>query len=487
MAAFGILSLAGFTIGYLVWRFLTRLPPGIPNAVGRLPVVGAAQELGEDPIGFLTKHRRKLGDVFSVDVIFFRIVFVLGNTSVSQFLKNKEKDFSFWDALAKAQPLLGPSVRDVAWKEKILTIIPAALRNNDRLVDFGSVIAQITSEHYLEWSKQPSVPLLESVIDMQVSCFIAAFFGIDFLREQGEELKKNMLMYDILSSNPALRLLPYRLCSSGRRCIKTFKNMDDIITNEIQKRLTNSEKYAGKTDYLQQVLTMVNGKHLEHIPAHMFAMVLAGKANTVGTFIWTFLHIKCRPELLEPYLEELSSVRPDSNGLYPFDEMPFGHACMRETNRMYTNLMSMARICKKSIAIRDTMGNKLELPAGTMTIASPLVTSRDEEIFPDPHHYDPFRFLDTKSIDVLYRDFKINTFGAGPHKCLGEKLAQIVLRGINWPVLFANYDVDIVSGLQEGKGTDGVGVESQWMKYNNGTPMYDDLKYNVQISVTRKK
>ena len=56
----------------------------------------------------------------------------------------------------------------------------------------------------------------------------------------------------------------------------------------------------------------------------------------------------------------------------------------------------------------------------------PLLASgnRDEEVFPDPQHFDPNRFADNPG-----RQFgssgEVLPFGAGPHHCTGSRLGEV--------------------------------------------------------------
>lgn len=66
-------------------------------------------------------------------------------------------------------------------------------------------------------------------------------------------------------------------------------------------------------------------------------------------------------------------------------------------------------------------------------------------------------------------------FGKGQHVCLGEKMGRMMVMDILWETLlgdaqYPGYDVEIVSGVREGVGVDGVGVEAAWAEENLGTP-----------------
>ena len=86
-------------VAYIVHRFTTRISPNVPY-VGegswkerlKVPV-----QYGKDPIGTLVKARKELGNVFCVDLLIFRVVFVLGAEGNREVLKSAEEDLSFWE------------------------------------------------------------------------------------------------------------------------------------------------------------------------------------------------------------------------------------------------------------------------------------------------------------------------------------------------------------------------------------------------------
>ena len=86
---------------YVVRRFTTRISPNIPYAgEGSLSSrLNAAAEYGKDPVEFLRKTRKQLGDVFCVDLLMVRIVFFLGSEGNKTVLRAAESQLSFLEAI----------------------------------------------------------------------------------------------------------------------------------------------------------------------------------------------------------------------------------------------------------------------------------------------------------------------------------------------------------------------------------------------------
>lgn len=152
---------------------------------------------------------------------------------------------------------------------------------------------------------------------------------------------------------------------------------------------------------------------------------------------------------------------------------------------------------------------------------SPVVTARDERYFEHGDRFLPQRWLtsigpesegsestlingrgpvkgdgkgDIRDIDLklgLNATFNENEvkrvhragssvqFGKGQHACLGEKLGRIMVLEILWDAILGSqeegenrkgFDIEILEGLRDGVGVDGVGVEANWTRENLGTP-----------------
>lgn len=99
MLAIPTLFLCGLV--FVIRRFTTRISPNVPYAgEGSLSTrLNAAAEYGKDPVEFLRKTRRQLGDVFCVDLLIMRIVFFLGSEGNKTVLRAAEDKLSFMESI----------------------------------------------------------------------------------------------------------------------------------------------------------------------------------------------------------------------------------------------------------------------------------------------------------------------------------------------------------------------------------------------------
>ena len=85
------------------------------------------------------------------------------------------------------------------------------------------------------------------------------------------------------------------------------------------------------------------------------------------------------------------------------------------------------------------------IPPGTMVAASPRVSNRIAEDFPDPDRFDPGRYLDASQEDLVNRWTWI-PFGAGKHRCVGNAFAMMQLKAI-FSVILRDYEFELAQPL----------------------------------------
>ena len=79
--------------------------------------------------------------------------------------------------------------------------------------------------------------------------------------------------------------------------------------------------------------------------------------------------------------------------------------------------------------------------AGKYVCASPRVSHRIAEIFPEPEKFDPDRYLENRQEDA--QPFSWIAFGGGKHKCTGNAFAMLQLKAI-FSILLRRYTFELI-------------------------------------------
>lgn len=117
---------------------------------------------------------------------------------------------------------------------------------------------------------------------------------------------------------------------------------------------------------------------------------------------------------------ELAAVLGDRPPM-PADELPYLDAVLQEALRLYPPARHIDRCPRTDARVAGS-----EVRAGTNLIVSPLVTHRDPRLYERPSDFVPERWLGASG-EGRARGAYI-PFGAGPHTCIGEPLARLVMR-----------------------------------------------------------
>ena len=81
-----------------------------------------------------------------------------------------------------------------------------------------------------------------------------------------------------------------------------------------------------------------------------------------------------------------------------------------------------------------------------MVAASPRVSNRIAEDFPEPDRFDPGRYLDPRQEDLQNRWTWI-PFGAGKHRCVGNAFAMMQIKAI-FSVILRDFEFELVAAVR---------------------------------------
>ena len=156
------------------------------------------------------------------------------------------------------------------------------------------------------------------------------------------------------------------------------------------------------------------------------SMMFAGHHTSSGTAAWTLIELLRNPDVMSDVVEELDSLYADGAevSFQALREIPVLEAALKETLRLHPPLILLLRLAQEPIDFGEWT-----LPAGTMVAASPRVSNRIGEDFPEPERFDPGRYIDPRQEDIVNRWTWI-PFGAGRHRCVGNAFAMMQLKAI---------------------------------------------------------
>ncbi|MFF5481937.1 cytochrome P450 [Streptomyces sp. NPDC012935] len=163
---------------------------------------------------------------------------------------------------------------------------------------------------------------------------------------------------------------------------------------------------------LVHVLTDAAAEHPEYtdqlIRDELVTLLAAGHETTASTLTWLYLLLDQHPAAREEALGAGSAGSPQRRQAV--------QALIHETLRLYPS----AWLLPRHAAEADTLAG-YTVEAGTDILVCPYLTHRDPELWPDPEHFDPRRFLTPDGRPTHPGAYF--PFGIGPRACLGLQFA----------------------------------------------------------------
>ncbi|MFE7928225.1 cytochrome P450 [Streptomyces sp. NPDC057456] len=163
---------------------------------------------------------------------------------------------------------------------------------------------------------------------------------------------------------------------------------------------------------LLRVLTDAATEHPEYtdqlIRDELVTLLAAGHETTATTLTWLYLLLDQYPAAREEALA--------AGGEGSAQRRQAVQALIHETLRLYPSAWILPRH-----AVEDDILAGHTVEAGTDILVCPYLTHRDPELWPDPEHFDPRRFVTPGGRPAHLGAYF--PFGVGPRACLGVQFA----------------------------------------------------------------
>jgi sterol 14-demethylase len=176
----------------------------------------------------------------------------------------------------------------------------------------------------------------------------------------------------------------------------------------------------------------------DHITGIFISMMFAGHHTSSGTAAWALIELMRHPEVMKDVVAELDDLYADGAEIsfQALRSIPCLESALKETLRLHPPLIILLRVVQEEIELAGHV-----VPPGTMVAASPRVSNRIAEDFPEPERFDPGRYLDPRQEDLQNRWTWI-PFGAGRHRCVGNAFAMMQLKAI-FSVILRDYEFEM--------------------------------------------
>ncbi|PSK55140.1 hypothetical protein B9Z65_2529 [Elsinoe australis] len=431
-----------------------------------VPIIGSTITYGMDPYGFFFDCRKKYGDVFTFILLGRKTTVCLGTKGNDFILNGKLKDVN-------AEEIYSGLTTPVFGTDVVYDCPNSKLMEQKKFVKFGltseslkSYVTLIANETR-DFIRSKAFPGDKGDINMPPAMAELTIYTAS-RSLQGREVRERFdgtfadLFHDLdMGFTPINFMLPWAPLPHNRKRDIAQRKIAETYMDIIRARRKDMAdgKEIEETDMIKNLMNcqykdgkIVPDKEVAHM---MIALLMAGQHSSSSTSCWILLRLASRPDITEELLEEQKRVLGEDLPELTYDDLqrlPLHAQVVKETLRLHTPIHSILRKVKQPMPIE---GTPYVIPPTHVLMASPGVTSRVDEYFPNAMLWEPHRWdqEDEKSKYASLRPVMVAPeeeekfdygygliskgasspylpFGAGRHRCIGEQFAYVQLQTI---------------------------------------------------------
>jgi cytochrome P450 len=311
------------------------------------------------------------------------------------------------------------------WLRRVRAVTPTFGRR--RLDRFGRLVFQTARAHAEEWAGQgPRPDLFRAVSQLGLQHVLRIGYGLDPAHPVADQLGGELLAYKraTMTPNPkrrtdlpafiAAKLLDVPYVIQGalalQRRVRRLRSIVGRLPEGCPARLGDADSWLERlSPVLPQAELTDELNHLYGAYAAVDYVVCAG-----------LLELSRHPEWRRQLRAEVCTQLGEAGftGSADFVRLPRTLAFMREVLRLYPVAMMIFRETGEPLTVAGET-----LPAGTQIALLPYAMHRHPDYWSSPEEFAPERWLESAQAPV---PFSYIPFLAGPRKCIGRDLAELV-------------------------------------------------------------
>lgn len=404
---------------------------------------GHLEDLRNDPIGLLHRVRDECGDIGRFQLGARDVVLVSGAAANEVFFRAPDSVLDQAEAYPFMTPIFGEGVVFDTTPEQRQEALKNQALKGEMMRGHATTIEEEIRGMVADWGDEGEIDMLDFFAELTIYTTSACLIGKPFRAELDHRFAE--YYHQLERGTDALAYVdPYM------KGVESFEIRDaarlklvELVQGIIDKRHARGKVAREDRDLLDVLISLKNEDGTDHFTAHLItgmfiSMMFAGHHTSSGTAAWTLIELLRHPDTMAGIVAELDDLYADGSevSFQALRSIPNLEAALKETLRLHPPLILLLRVAKEDIEI----GGHL-IPAGTMVGATPRVSNRIAEDFPDPDAFIPERYLDPRQEDIVNR-WTWLPFGAGKHRCVGNAFAMMQLKAI-FSVLLRDYEFEM--------------------------------------------
>jgi sterol 14alpha-demethylase len=414
----------------------------VPRVSGGEEEHGHLEEFRTDPIGLMKRVRQECGDVGILQLADKQVVLLSGATANEFFFRSSDEDLDQAEAYPFMTPVFGKGVVFDASPERRKEMLHNAALRGEQMKGHAATIEHEVRRMIENWGDSGEIDLLDFFAELTIYTSSACLIGTKF-REQLDSRFAH-LYHDLeRGTDPLAYVDPYLPIESFRRRDEARKGLVSLVQEIMDIRIANPPADKSGRDMLDVLISVKDEQgeprfSADEITGMFISMMFAGHHTSSGTASWTLIELLRHPDIYAGVVAELEELYSDGQSVsfHALRQIPRLENVLKETLRLHPPLIILMRVAKGEFEVEG-----YPIHNGDLVAASPAISNRIPEDFPDPDSFVPDRYEEPRQEDIVNRWTWI-PFGAGRHRCVGAAFATMQIKAI-FSVLLREYEFEM--------------------------------------------
>ena len=421
-----------------------------PKVSGGESPTGHLEELRADPIGLMQRVRDECGAVGEFQLADRSVVLLTGAEANEVFFRAEEEELDQAEAYPFMTPIFGEGVVFDAPPERRREMLHNQALRDRFMRGHATTIAAEVDRMVAGWDGTGTIDLLDWFAELTIYTSSACLIGQRFREELDGRFARHY--HDLEQGTDALAFVdPYAPIESFRRRDEARVALVGMVQEIMDgRRAAGDEAPPGLDKDLLDVLMSIHHEDgtprfsADEVTGMFISMMFAGHHTTSGTAAWTLIELLRHPEVYAAVRAEVDGLFADGSEVsyQALREIPMLESAIKEALRLHPPLILLLRVAKTDLTV-----DGVEVTAGKLVGASPAVSNRLPDVFPDADAFVPERYLEPRSED-LANPWNWIPFGAGRHRCVGAAFAMMQLKAI-FLVLLRDWEFELAQPSED--------------------------------------
>ncbi|WP_327143257.1 cytochrome P450 [Nocardia sp. NBC_01327] len=403
---------------------------------------GHLEEFRTDPIALMTRVRAECGDIGAFRLASRDVILLTGAQANEFFFRASDEDLDQAAAYPFMKPIFGAGVVFDAPPERRKEMLHNQALRGDQMRGHAATIAREVHRMLESWGAAGEIDLLEFFAELTIYTSSACLIGVKFREELDSRFAH--LYHELERGTDAYCYVdPDAPIESFRRRDEARWQLVKLVRHIMAGRLANPPTGKDDRDMLDVLVSIQDEQgnprfSPSEITGVFISMMFAGHHTTSGTAAWTIIELLRNPEVMRRVVTELDELYADGADVsfHALRQIPQLEAVLKEVLRLHPPLIVLMRVARDEFEVCGRT-----IAPGDLVAATPAVSNRIPEDFPDPARFDPGRYLDPNQADLANRWTWI-PFGAGRHRCVGAAFALMQLKAI-FSILLRDWEFEL--------------------------------------------